>query len=82
MCWPVGRAAVPFLRFILRGLGTSSQRADHLPGLLQPTGMADGIRAHKKGTFSVQEGPACDAIGAPHSPRPHPEYTMDPKQLL
>lgn len=33
----------------LGGMGASSQRADHPPGLLQPTGLVDDTKLQKKG---------------------------------
>lgn len=37
------------LRLAVGAMGSSSQRADHFPGLLQPTGVDANMRAEEKG---------------------------------
>lgn len=55
------------LRLAVGGISSSSQRADHFPGLLQPTGVDANKRAQKKGQpLCFRRGPVFGANGARH----------------
>lgn len=67
------------LRLGVGGMGSSSQRADHFPGLLQPTGVDTNTRAQEKGQLPCFRKGQSLVLLVPDIPSRVPVY---PKLLL